>query len=424
MGWTERKTGFTNSVPPGISNMGFRAGQREDLGSLSTITTVMPQVDGNDALMKTFAEKFRKVIWTPRPDLPEGPGITVYQPPSEISYKDLTPKTRRYWGVAPTYSLAEVAASRGVVLPAPTRVLTAAEVKVFKMMAAKRRIFTFPGTNVTIFNSVLDQMDSIFEVIPFASPGSIGGVNGMYSSSGGLLNLPIIDRGWLKVRDKYSDLATVKDAFGKGMAFRKIMTVSPCYIWPGCSIGGPWSTEYIWGDEIRAIAELGWDSGYWWMGRNTVYPADYPLDDWGSLTKVQFLAWLDSLPLEANPEPGHPTNGLIKKLPSASLGSGHPHALTKNAAGWYDYTDLLYYDFIGARMAYYTEDNIMVAACTPYWLTAAYNVSLYDPYYTVKEFSKWWAYKEWGETDRFNQYFFNMMPGIYGYNGYIPPIQS
>ena len=68
MGWTERKTGFTDSVPPGISNMGFRAGQREDLGGLSTITTVMPQVDGDDALMKTFAEKFRKVIYTPRPE--------------------------------------------------------------------------------------------------------------------------------------------------------------------------------------------------------------------------------------------------------------------------------------------------------------------------------------------------------------------
>ena len=401
MGWTERKTGFTDSVPPGISNMGFKAGQREDLGSLSTITTVMPHPDGNDALMKTFAEKFRKVIWTPRPDLPKGPGITVYQPPSEISYKDLTPKTRRYWGVAPTYNLAEVAASRAVCLPAPTRVLTDAEAKVFKMMAAKRRIFTFPGTNVTIFNSVLDQMDSIFEIIPLATVATIGSVGIL--PSGELMALPNIRRGWLRVRDKYSSLALATDAFGKGMAFENIISVFPTYAFEDHY--GVYDTGNVWDVGTIQLTEDHYGNGSYGFVLSGLYPVGYLLDNWPGLSKAQVLAWLASI------------QSHMPYMDKTSEG----YVLTKNDKGWANFEDYALFDWVSATMAYYTKDNILVAGFTPYWLTASYN-TIYDTYFTTKQFSRWWAYEEWGITDQLHQYFYNVPQYVLYDDTYIPPV--
>ena len=141
--------------------------------------------------------------------------ITVYYPPSEITYKDLAPKTMKYWNVLPTANLYEVAQSMAVCVPSPTRLLTDGEVNVLKSMGKHRKMFIFPGTNTTIYNEVLDQLECIFEIIPFTTA-STGGIYGIIPD-GTLMYLPMTYRGWLRVRDKYSSLALVKDAFGKGI---------------------------------------------------------------------------------------------------------------------------------------------------------------------------------------------------------------
>jgi hypothetical protein len=65
----DRKAGFTNSVPPSFSNLAFKA---SSLGDLATVKVVQRQPDGSDAIIKTFADIFQKVIYNPKMESPEG----------------------------------------------------------------------------------------------------------------------------------------------------------------------------------------------------------------------------------------------------------------------------------------------------------------------------------------------------------------
>ena len=328
--------------------------------------------------------------------------ITVYYPPSEITYKDLAPKTMKYWNVLPTANLYEVAQSMAVCVPSPTRLLTDGEVNVLKSMGKHRKMFIFPGTNTTIYNEVLDQLECIFEIIPFSTTPT-GGVNGILTT-GELMYLPVTLRGWLRVRNKYASLAIAKDPYGKGMAFDNIIHVVPAYHWPDGD-GGVYETGYIWDEGTIALTDLHYGGSAYGFQYNTLYTT-YP-DNWTTLTKAEVLAWLYSIQSHMP---------YMKK-------TEENYVIHRNAEGWIDFTDIAEFDWISATLAYYIGDGIMTAGFTPYWLTAAYN-TIYDSTYTTKQFSKWWAYKKWGTTNKLAQYFYNMPPYTLYDDTYIPPIQS
>jgi len=401
---TDKKRGFV--TPPGnllsqVQSLSFNRRMREELGGLD-ITQLKRFFQDGETIIKGHG-LYEKVIPTLKDEKKYSP-ITIYQPPSEIEYRDLAPKTLRYWNNVPTYSLTEVAASMAVCLPAPKRILSAAEARVFRMMGTKRKVFVFPGSDVDIFNYVIDQMGSIFELIPFSTQ-SLVGTSGILPT-GELIGIPNTKRGWLRVQDKYAALAVAKDAFGRGLAFENIISIFPTFVYPRGN-GGVYETGYVWDEGTIALTEAHYGGSAYGFQKNTIYPTAYSYDNWPGLSKEQVLAWL---------------NSIISNMPYIKK-STSGYSLTTDSRGWVNFQDYALYDWISATMAYYTGDHILVSGFTPYWLTAGYDIDD-DSYYSTKQLSSWWAYEEWGTTDVLHQYFYNM-PQYFLYDDtYIPPIQG
>lgn len=395
--------------------MKFRDGFSPRVNALSMLASIMERSGGPEQVILTDGEttikrfgQYEKVTYKGKEEI-----IGLIDPVlvylgnefSDFTLKDIAARTMKYWNTMPKYQL-NFAGKRLLVLPSPKRVLTSNELEKINrfLEGTARRLFISCGTDTDIFNLVLDQLESIFEIIPFAT--SQDAMMSGILSTGELIALPVTTRGWFKVRDKYADLATIKDPFDKGLAFSNVISVSPAYTYPA-GTGTVWETDDVYSTEFQGLADIHYGGAGWGCFRNNLYPVSYDLDDWTAISKADFMAWLTSI------ETYFP---LITKVPAG-------HTLTRNSKGWLDFTDVALFDFIAAQLVYKSGDNVLVGGFLPAWLTTAYNTS-YDPNYAIKRFSEWCVYEEWGTEDKLSQMFFNMPPYLYSDDTYIPPIQS
>lgn len=358
----------------------------------------------------------RVTIKTPVKDIPkevqketENDGVVVYfyrgkkyGAFSSADIKTVTQKSMRYFGNPPVEEPDELLDYQTIIILEPIRVLTQQELRIFtKLKQHGRRFVLFPGSDIAVFNAILVQLGSIFELVPNAAERIVGSYGKL--PDGKLLYLPIAARGWIKVLNAYSNLAAVKDPFGRGLGFSNIVTVMPEFTYPPDT--GVWTTTSVWGNDIVYLANLHYGGVSWRCNRNSLYPVGYALDDWSALSKTAFLAWLDSV------KASFP---MIIKAPAG-------HTYTTNGSGWRDFSDVAAYDFVSAKLAYYTKDNIMVAGFAPYWFNSNYNTQA-DSSMSTKLFSQWIAGK-WGTTDVFSQMFYNMPPYLYSDYSYVPGFQ-
>jgi hypothetical protein len=305
-------------------------------------------------------------------------------------YPDIDKKSFIYFGTMPARDVIEAMEYDTIVLYEPRRILTDTEKKVFKALTAKGiRMVLFPGGDLTIFNAILEQIGSIFEVIPLASE-LFAGIYGK-KPDGNLLYFPVTKRGWLKVRNDYAHLATVKDPFGRGLAFSNIVTICPAFYY---KISAGFDLSAIWPENFISEAEDHYGTGVWYCTKNSMYPSGYALDDWPALSKASFISWLESIQDDMP---------LIDKAPLDFV-------FSRNDKGWVDYTDINQMDWVSANLAYYT-DNIMVAGFSPFWFCSDYNPE-YESTTSIKEFSSWLGQK-WDNVDVFSQWFYNMPPYLY-----------
>ena len=377
--------------------MSFHRKARAELGGLNIMN-----ISGADGAILKSHGMYEKVIYSPeKKKEDELDRVLVYLGPnndfSEYTLPQIGANTMSYWNILPEYQL-DLFGKILVVLPSPKRILTDAEVVALKKYAEKRKLFIFSGTNIDICNQVLDQVGSIFEIIPFASS-NIGLTNGIIPSRT-VVGLPVKTEGWLLVRSKYASLASVLDPFGKGISFSNIITIVPAYVF---NYGGGGVYESRWMFPSAYQANIHYGTGAWGCSRNTVYPLSYTVDDWSALTKTAYIAWATAVGGTEDKS----IELIYKKLPSYNF--------TRDSRGWLTFTDYAEYDWVSATMAF--KGNIMVSGNTPLWLKA------YDAY-DAPDFYKWMAFKEWGTTDVFHQPFYNMPPYVYYDDTYIPPIQS
>jgi len=327
---------------------------------------------------------------------------TKYGAFSSASIKTVTQKSLHYFGNEPVEDPGELFDYDTIIILDPIRVLSQPELRIFtKLKEHGRRFVLFPGTDMTVFNAILVQLGSIFEVVPNDAERIVGSYGKL--PNGKLLYLPVMARGWIKVLNAYSNLATVKDPFGRGLGFNDIVTVMPEFIYPPAT--GSWGMLSIWEDLFIELANLHYGEPGWFCTRNSLYPVGYTLDDWPSLSKEAFLVWLASV--SAN-------FPMVIRVPTG-------HIYTTDGNGWRDFTDVSAYDFVSAKLAYYSKDNIMVAGFSPYWFNSSYNTQA-DSGTSVKLFTQWIAGK-WGKGDVFSQMFYNMQPYLYRDNAYQPPLQ-
>lgn len=321
---------------------------------------------------------------------------------SSADIKTVTQKSMRYFGNAPAEEPDELFDYQTIIILEPIRVLTQQELRIFtKLKQGGRRFVLFPGSDIAVFNAILVQLGSIFELIPNAAERIVGSYGKL--PDGKLLYLPVAARGWIKVMNAYANLAAVKDPFGRGLGFSNIVTVMPEFSYPPDT--GFWATTSFWGDDIVQLANLHYGGVSWGCHRNSLYPVGYTLDDWPALSKAAFLSWLDSV------------KGSFPMITKVPLG----HTYTTGENGWRDFSDVAAYDFVSAKLAYYKNDNIMVAGFAPYWFNSSYNTQA-DSGTTTKLFSQWIA-GEWGTTDVFSQMFYNMPPYLYNDDSYVPGFQ-
>jgi hypothetical protein len=395
-------TGFTKDIPD--TNTSFRSSKREELGGLSTVK-MTDRIGNDEIIIKTFAERYQKVIYN-KTSKEEGGGnlVCVFvgdnrTPFSEYTTGDLIERTIHYWGVEPETDLSKLFEKKLLVLPCPVRVLTASETATIKkFLAGERRLVLFSGTDTTITNSILRQLSSKLEILPYIL------ADGYYNVSGKITPNQIVwwvckPVGWIGVHKDYWHTAALTDWKGYGILYKDITNLSPwaeaCQ-WDGYNANiVAWIGDYLHSNDLAAKVSAynpGTDPT-WTMTFTTTespfYPSGYfpfvhtiTLSEWG--------AWMS-----ANSE----------NLPMYRIfPSGHTIGKVTFAAGQYnDWSNASYRSITGSHLSYATGERIIVGSFKPSWLTINYDPRDIDSWYKTKELSNWFLNASLNYADLFNQ---------------------
>jgi hypothetical protein len=396
-------TGFTKDIPD--TNTSFRSSKREELGGLSTVK-MTDRIGNDEIIIKTFAERYQKVIYN-KTSKEEGGGnlVCVFvgdnrTPFSEYDSGDLIEKTIHYWGVEPETDLSKLFEKKLLVLPCPARILTASETATIKkFLAGERRLVLFSGTDTTIANSILRQLSSKLEILPYSFPGEYYNMSGRITPNqlAWWIGKPV---GWIGVHHDYWNTASLVDWKGYGILYKDITTMSPfmesCEWEDGANASIiAWIGDYLHSNDLAAKV-----SAYnpstdptWTMAFTTTgtpfYPAGYfpfvhtaTLSEWG--------AWMST----------NSSNMPMYRI----LLPGHVPERTSFAGGQYtNWSDASYRGLTGSYLSYVTGERIVVGSFKPSWLTINYDPSDIDSWYKTKELSSWFLKAPLDYADLFNQ---------------------
>jgi hypothetical protein len=317
-----------------------------------------------------------------------GKDISAYQ------YSDVAEKTLRYWGQPPINSIGEAYKYDVLCLSCPIRPLSNIELSVFLKMKETRKVVVFAGSDLTSFNLVLDQLGSIFEAYPSldyeAKQITVNSPDG-----GTLFLVPGYWWGWLAVRRKYDNLASVADPLGHGLLFNNIVNMqAPFYAkYPdGATFnGGSIPFAYWFGSEFLAALSGPSPSVTW--SRATLATTNFYPEEWSTLSLAEIKSWLSGL-----------GSGIIQVTPPG-------YVLATDSKG-HRIVDPDIEDRGSSSLAYRYGSNLIVASFSPLWFEDLY-VPAYDSTYEVREFSRWIANGSLSNTDVFQQPFVQYVPFSY-----------
>ena len=402
-----RQRGFAGGLPS--------TGRPPRTNSLSGILARNPSFqqkisDGETTVKNTGL--YQKVYSTPKKEEKiDSNLVCVYvgsktTPFSEYGMSDIIRGTMRYWNVEPERDLSKLFEKKLLVLPCPIRVLTEREVTTIKnFLKGNRRIAFFAGSNLTIANAILTQLESRFFIVAESTPGVR--VLAGYITPKELTIWPAYTLGRVSVYKTYWNTAIVKDWNGFGMLYNDVVAIAPyniiAWLGPNTQSFLDWIGLYTHSTDLLTKVNAynpppGGTDPVWTVTDppSPTFPTGY-LDGmgYGSLNLTAWGAWMS-----AN----------IGNLPLSYI-HAYGYNRTRTTFTWgtynlsyYNYTDKKYRGYIAAYTAYVPAEKIIVSSFKPYWLQ--YN---YDAIFSgsgiagPKEFSSWFLNGDLEYYDLFEQ---------------------
>lgn len=381
-----RKKGFTNIVPERNSFL------NAFLDGLNVSKKVVRDSNGNEIITKRHG-MYEKAIYNPQQEIITGNRVCVYVgnpsiPFSEYSKALLTEKCSHYWNTIPETDLSRIHEKKLLILPCPVRILTTQELSTIRgFLKGSRRLVLFSGSDTTVANSILRQLESKLEIIPFSFAEAVYNMSGKITQNQ-LVWWPGYPVGWIGVYRDYWSTAKVIDWKGYGLLYDNITDMSPANystVWQlpeNESIISFYGNYFHSSDQISKVndydpeEDLTWTMS--WINMSIpLYPVGYIPYDYS--TPFSLYEWRDWM------------NANIDNLPIYRIfRNGYALSKTSFAGGQYiDFLNSEYRGLSGSFLSYVTGERIVVASFKPLWLTVNYDASDIDDWYKTKELSNW-----------------------------------
>jgi len=388
MDYFGKKRRYQGDIPGGKSRLYFK----DSAGDNFIKKMHQIELDGTTSTSRSFGD-YIKILHNKPEGFKVNP-VLVYTGPgndfSEYTLSDIVSGCARFWGTVPMETL-DFTNKLLLVLPRPKRTLTADELeKVLKFKSRNNcRIALFCGSDESISNQILIQLDSKLEFIEYTRTstytGSISGfvmINGVKT----LFWVPAEIKSFIGVRSNYWSTAVLKDFNGFGLSYSDITGISP--VLPSFRVGNrpiwfAWWLDtydhYIYSESIFTISHPLWVSISWYRRSDSLYPLSYFLSMY-TATLAELKAWCG-----AN----------VNELPMYYLNdnSWYPAEMPFLYGFYRTYTEITRGTHNGFIAAYADGEKIIAIGFYPSWLSKAigFNQDIGQAY-KIMLFSLWLLY--------------------------------
>jgi len=341
-------------------------------------------------------------------------------PFSEYARATISARCLRYFGTGPNANLDDLMNDyiQTLILPCPVRVLTPDELtKIQAFRVAGGRVAIFLGTNRTVANDVLIQLNSKLEFMPTFYTTAIKTLSGWYVEEGEtaqtLFWIPARVRGWINVKQSEWPTAVLNDFNGMGIKYDDVCAMMYMSYWQATEGGYPHPAHYCQELYDAIVASPSDFTIQWYDYRTSCYPSGYigtyPTD------KPTIAAWL-----LAN----------MAKMPTYKVA---PYNYVRdtiytpygNPWDWSDPDMIADLEPMGMILGYAKNENLVVAALDWAYLTDDVGdpVTL-DYWWWTQEFANWLVGGQMPIHDFYQnnctmEIFPPWAPLYYSYSGYV-----